>query len=159
MRSECTRRVPSGAHRSHFHDGVLMELPGSGCGNTGYLSAVPSMYTNRTWRVCCRHIIDVPGGYFVKMLAYSTTTYPPGNPTGLWCVLWKCAYWVLVRVNYVYNTKEINPCLPHLWGVNWRVNYKSDPYGPSGFCGEFFVSELIMNSPRTWRVIGGLPPV
>jgi hypothetical protein len=53
----------------------------------------------------------------------------------------------LVEVNYVYIKKDIKQHPVGLCRVNWRMNYKSDLYGPGGFSVEYFVSELIMDSP------------
>lgn len=50
---------------------------------------------------------------------------------------------MLVGVNYVYTTKENEPCLPGADRANWRVNYKSDPHGPDGS-----VSGALFQNPR-----------
>jgi hypothetical protein len=99
--SECDLHAPAGsgqgAHRAHCEcarRGPVAETGGSAVGTynicpLGILQKYPPIRAQRARGV----IAWVKGGYFLKG-----------------------AYWVMVGVNYMYVTKETEPCLP---GSEW----------------------------------------
>ena len=68
---------------------ISTELQSLGRAYVGYFVNVFTMYAGRTRWVGQGHIEDVPCGYFIKVLANSTTTYSRGNLVGLWGVFCK----------------------------------------------------------------------